>query len=414
MIRGAGSIRLLVVARHPLRLDDLGLDDLDDIEATQLIRRPAALELAIDEFGPNVALIDVGYPEGAGFKAIGEARALAPEVQVLALTPDPPPYDDVANATRAGASGFIDTNAEPEEFVEALRTVQAGQPWLPPEQTRAVLSSVAEDLDVTAAERRSRLTSIVIGLIPLAGVLAAFMSLLWRKYLGHIGVRPVDLAIDPTTRVVDVISSLSLLLGVLGPLLFVSSWLDLLGDSAADRKSIAWLVERRTIARVILSLGLLALTGFLAVFADLVLVVFVGPLVGLSVLAQALDLNKELPAVFRITRVRPAQAFAGGLLALFAFFTILSTEVLLVGPVLQPEGARGVLAPRVLGFNAEPMQAFDVDGAREPRQVLYLGGNADLYVLVDPCDDDTVEYVSVGSTRLVVIDEVTCHAADNP
>jgi DNA-binding NarL/FixJ family response regulator len=186
MIRGAGSIRLLVVARHPLRLDDLGLDDLDDIEATLLIRRPAALELAIDEFGPNVALIDVGYPEGAGFKAIDEARALAPEVQVLALTPDPPPYDDVANATRAGASGFIDTNAEPEEFVEALRTVRAGRPWLPPEQTRAVLSSVAEDLDVTAAERRSRLTSIVIGLIPLAGVLAAFMSLLWRKYLGHI------------------------------------------------------------------------------------------------------------------------------------------------------------------------------------------------------------------------------------
>jgi hypothetical protein len=40
--------------------------------------------------------------------------------------------------------------------------------------------------------------------------------------------------------------------------------------------------------------------------------------------------------------------------------------------------------------------------------VLYLGGNADLYVLVYPCDDDEVEYVSVGSTRLVVIDEVTC------
>ncbi len=54
------------------------------------------------------------------------------------------------------------------------------------------------------------------------------------------------------------------------------------------------------------------------------------------------------------------------------------------------------------------MLAFDVDGAREPREILYLGGNADLYVLVDPCDDDTVEYVSVGSTRLVVIDEVTC------
>jgi hypothetical protein len=49
-----------------------------------------------------------------------------------------------------------------------------------------------------------------------------------------------------------------------------------------------------------------------------------------------------------------------------------------------------------------------VDEAREPRGVLYLGGNADLYVLVNPCEDDTVEFVSVGSSRLVVIDEVSC------
>ena len=56
------------------------------------------------------------------------------------------------------------------------------------------------------------------------------------------------------------------------------------------------------------------------------------------------------------------------------------------------------------------MRAFDVDSGGEAREVLYLGGNADLYVLVDPCDDDTVELVSVGSTRLVVIDEVSCPA----
>ena len=37
-----------------------------------------------------------------------------------------------------------------------------------------------------------------------------------------------------------------------------------------------------------------------------------------------------------------------------------------------------------------------------------MSGDADLYVLVDPCNDDTVELVPVGSTRLVVIDEITC------
>ena len=51
------------------------------------------------------------------------------------------------------------------------------------------------------------MTGIMIGLIPLTGMVAALMSYLWRKYLGQIGVRPVDLAIDPTSRVVDAIST---------------------------------------------------------------------------------------------------------------------------------------------------------------------------------------------------------------
>jgi hypothetical protein len=35
-------------------------------------------------------------------------------------------------------------------------------------------------------------------------------------------------------------------------------------------------------------------------------------------------------------------------------------------------------------------------------------------VLVDPCDDNNVEYVSVGRHRLEVIDEVICDAGDGP
>jgi hypothetical protein len=42
------SIRLLVVARQPLRVDDLGLSGVSDVAETQLIRRHLALELAIE------------------------------------------------------------------------------------------------------------------------------------------------------------------------------------------------------------------------------------------------------------------------------------------------------------------------------------------------------------------------------
>ena len=90
------------------------------------------------------------------------------------------------------------------------------------------------------------------------------------------------------------------------------------------------------------------------------------------------------------------------------FLAVLVCETMVVGPELRTDGAHGWIAPRVLGFRATPMRAFDVDAGGEAREVLYLGGNADLYVLVDPCNDDQVELVSVGATRLVVIDEVTC------
>ena len=54
------------------------------------------------------------------------------------------------------------------------------------------------------------------------------------------------------------------------------------------------------------------------------------------------------------------------------------------------------------------MIVADVDDALPVRERLYLGGNADLYVFVDPCNDDRVEMVSVGSSRMVVVDEISC------
>ena len=65
---------------------------------------------------------------------------------VLALVPDPPPYEQVALATRAGASGFIDVASEPAEFAAAILAVNGGDAWFPASQTETVLRSVADDL----------------------------------------------------------------------------------------------------------------------------------------------------------------------------------------------------------------------------------------------------------------------------
>ena len=400
-------VRLLVVARRPFQVEELGLGGRSELESAHVVRRVNQIETAVDECDPNVVLIDTGFPEGGGFEAIGHVIALATGAGVVALTPDPPPPDHVARAARAGADGFVDVDAAADEFASALTAVANGGTWFPAEEVRGLLSAVADDLDTTSTERRSRMTGILIGLIPVTGVIAALLTFMWRKYLGQIGVRPVDLAIDPASRVVDAVVNLSLMLGIFGPLLFVGTWLDLLRGSRADRGPIAWLLGKPRTAQLVASVVVLAVTGLMAVGPDLVLVVVIGPTVAIAVIARVADLTDELPRFLRLEKIRPLRMLVGAGVALVVFMTVLAGETLFVGPDLDTRGAGGWIAPRIMGFKAQPVRAFDVDTG-EPREALYLGGNADLYVLVDPCNDDTVELVSVGSSRLVVIDEITC------
>jgi hypothetical protein len=77
------------------------------------------------------------------------------------------------------------------------------------------------------------------------------------------------------------------------------------------------------------------------------------------------------------------------------------------GPDLRTDGVHGFLAPTVLGLSARPAIIYDLDEKREPLSALYIGGNADLYVLYDPCDK-VVRLIPVGSSRVRMIDEVQC------
>ena len=403
--------RLLVVARHPFRLEDLALTDAADVESASLVRRPGQMADAVADTQPNIVLIDTTFEDGHGFTAMKELVALAPEAAILALTPDPPPPDHVAQAVNAGAVGFIDVDAHPAEVLAALRAVADGGLWLPPEKIRPVLDSIGSHVEMTTAERRSRLNGILIGLVPLTGLLAALMSFLWRRYTGAIGVRPVDIAVDPASRIVDALVAISLAIGVFGPLLFVGNWLDVLRGSPFNRGAIAWFLQRRVLAHFTLSVIVLGTTVLMALGPHPVLVIFVGPLVAVAVTARATDLSDQLPRLLRI-EASPRRVLAGGVAVLFVLLGVIGGESLFVGPQFGTSGAGGFIAPKVLGFNAEPVLARNLD-TDETRELLYLGGNADLYVLIDPCNDNNVEYVSVGSHKLEVIDEITC-ASDGP
>jgi hypothetical protein len=264
---------------------------------------------------------------------------------------------------------------------------------------------------------------VVLGILPLTGLIAALTGLLWRDYWGHIGVRVADLGVDPTTRATDVFVSFLLLLGVFGPLLFVDRWLELLGEWLETKPALSGAIARGRefylgkvpVGRVLFSrltawaalATLVLLIGLVLVrWVDLVLILLVGPAVGLALLANILGLDDVLPRVLQRGGLsKPVLALLA--ILVIAFLVVLGGEVLVMGPDLRTDGMHGLIAPQVLGMSARPMMLYDLDGNLEPLGALYLGGNADLYVLYDPCAEQ-VRLVPVGSSRVEMVDEITC------
>jgi DNA-binding NarL/FixJ family response regulator len=113
-----------------------------------------ALE-ALGVTSADVVLMDVRMPEFDGVVTtahlIGRDGDAAPRV-VMLTTFDLDEY--VFSAIRAGASGFLLKDAEPEELLAAIRAVATGDAVVAPSATRRLLEQVADRLPGTTADPR--------------------------------------------------------------------------------------------------------------------------------------------------------------------------------------------------------------------------------------------------------------------
>ena len=96
-----------------------------------------ALELA-GRTTPDVVVMDVRMPVMDGIEATRRLVARDPEVRVLVLTT----FDldeNVFAALRAGASGFVLKDADPDDLLQAIRVVARGEALLGPSITRRLV-----------------------------------------------------------------------------------------------------------------------------------------------------------------------------------------------------------------------------------------------------------------------------------
>lgn len=92
----------------------------------------------ITRLNPQLALIDLGLPDMTGQQVIAKVSALAKAPLVLAHTV----FDDrdnVLEAIRAGASGYVLKGGAPRELIEALHQLAEGGAPMSPRIARGVL-----------------------------------------------------------------------------------------------------------------------------------------------------------------------------------------------------------------------------------------------------------------------------------
>ncbi|MET7620620.1 response regulator transcription factor [Streptomyces sp. NPDC005408] len=135
------TIRVLLVDDHQVVRRGLRtfLEVQDDIEVVGEAADGAEGVARAEELKPDVVLMDVKMPGTDGIDALRKLRELANPAKVLIVTSFTE-QRTVVPALRAGASGYVYKDVDPEALAGAIRSVHAGHVLLQPEVAGALLS----------------------------------------------------------------------------------------------------------------------------------------------------------------------------------------------------------------------------------------------------------------------------------
>ena len=97
---------------------------------------------------PDIVLMDLSMPEMGGIEATRLVTARLPGVRVVVLTASMDD-DDLFEALRAGAHGYLLKNLESDAFFDLLDRAVAGEPALTPQLSRKVLQAFARPPQTT-------------------------------------------------------------------------------------------------------------------------------------------------------------------------------------------------------------------------------------------------------------------------
>lgn len=138
------DVRVVVADDHALFRRGLvmELEDTDDLEViAEAATGEEAVEVAV-ALAPDVVLMDLRIPGIGGIEATRRLMEQTPTARILMLSVSGED-DDLFEAVRAGATGFVSKEAAVSEIADAARLVAEGHSFVSPEMAGRLLVEFA-------------------------------------------------------------------------------------------------------------------------------------------------------------------------------------------------------------------------------------------------------------------------------
>src|SRR5258708_3095769 len=141
---GPEPIRTLIVDDHALfrRGLEIVLVTEPDIEVVGQASDGAEAVQRAGEALPDVVLMDIRMPRSSGIEACRAIKDVAPSARIIILTMSDE-EEDLFDAIKAGASGYLLKDIPLDQVAEAVRSVHGGQSLISPSMAGKLLTEFA-------------------------------------------------------------------------------------------------------------------------------------------------------------------------------------------------------------------------------------------------------------------------------
>ena len=146
------ELRILLVDDHPIYREGLART-LADIGGMNIVGQAADGERAVAmvrDLRPNMVLLDISMPRGGGIPALAAIMQEDDPPRVVMLTASEA-EDDLMQALRLGAQGYVLKGVGAEELVSILRDVASGRTHVAPGLAGRILANMRASRDGTTA-----------------------------------------------------------------------------------------------------------------------------------------------------------------------------------------------------------------------------------------------------------------------